>query len=355
VTTRPTPAAAPHPVPATPPADAAQAAEIGAYRRERRFVVDTRDLPPDVFEDVGETDWSHLTWRKVGRPYRVERWAGERRAFEQSHGRPMSVKESWEHFNRHFHQLFTTDVPEAAATARRELLAQAGRLDVAGAWETATWLLQLGVWNRVHRVEDAIWDPRGKRALFAGLDVRAPRVLFLGAADGYEAMQLAAMYPGGEGVLVDYDEFCRTDRFGRFPAEYPFLGVDPATGGRRLWYRDQMRLEFLVSDIRDLPFGAEFDLVVSVGLVEHFPDEHKAEAFDFHRRFLKRGGCAILTTPRDQVRGRAFYTLMADWMNYGYRELMTVRQLGLYAWEHGFEVLRAGVIKAHNGIVCRPR
>src|SRR5690606_18620759 len=59
--------------------------------------------------------------------------------------------------------------------------------------------------------------------------------------------------------------------------------------------------------------------------------------------------------PRDQWRGRAFYTIMADRMNFGYRELMTVRQLGLYAWENGFRIERAGVIKAHNGLVCRVR
>jgi hypothetical protein len=43
------------------------------------------------------------------------------------------------------------------------------------------------------------------------------------------------------------------------------------------------------------------------------------------------------------VRGRAFYTIMADYMNYGYRELMRVEQLGLYA--------PAGYIKAHSGLV----
>ncbi len=34
---------------------------------------------------------------------------------------------------------------------------------------------------------------------------------------------------------------------------------------------------------------------------------------------------------------------------------MDERQLGLYAYENGFEVLRSGYIKAHNGIVVRPR
>jgi hypothetical protein len=35
--------------------------------------------------------------------------------------------------------------------------------------------------------------------------------------------------------------------------------------------------------------------------------------------------------------------------------LMTGRQLGLYAWENRFRTERAGMIKAHNGLVCRVR
>jgi len=44
---------------------------------------------------------------------------------------------------------------------------------------------------------------------------------------------------------------------------------------------------------------------------------------------------------------------MSDYMNYGYRELMDIQQMGLYAWEHGFDILRAGYIKAHNGLICK--
>jgi hypothetical protein len=328
---------------------------VGDFRRGAGYVVDARDLPPDVFEDVSETAWSRLRWRDVGRPYTMERWAQGKRRWEREHGRPMPVREGWKHFNRSFHELFLRDVPEEGRRLRRALVASLARADVAAAREVVADLVRLAVWNKVHRVEDAIWDPRGKRALFEGLDVRRPRVLFLGAADGYEAMQLMAMYPGGHAVLVDYDEFCKTDRFGQFPADYPFLGTDAATGHRRVWYREEMDIDFEVADIRELRYGREFDVVVSVGLLEHFPDEHKPDAVDFHRRFLKPGGYAILTTPRDQLRGRAFYTIMSDYMNFGYRELMTVRQLGLYAYENGLDVLRAGYIKAHNGIACRVR
>lgn len=309
------------------------------------YRVDTRDAPPDVFVDLGLTDWSRLTWRDLGRPYRVERWAAEKREWEAEHGGTMPVKESWIRFNRHFHELFTTDTRAAISSTRAQLIHAAAHLDLHGVKETTRELLQLAVWNHVHRVEDAVWDPRGKRALFEGLDVKRPEILYLGAADGYEAMQLLAMY-GGHAVLVDYDDFCRTDRFGKFPEAYPFLGQG------HIAYREDMAIDFEVADIRSLSYGKEFDIVLSVGLIEHFPDEYKHEAFELHRRFLKPGGVAIITTPRDQIRGRAFYTIMADYMNYGYRELMRVEQLGLYAHENGLNVRRAGYIKAHNGLIC---
>lgn len=116
-----------------------------------------------------------------------------------------------------------------------------------------------------------------------------------------------------------------------------------------------MEIDYVVSDIRDLETGPRFDVVLSVGLLEHFPDEYKPMVFDWHRRFLKPGGYAVLTTPRRQVRSRLFYLAMSEIMNYGYRELMDARQLGLYAFENGFQILRCGYIKAHNGLVARAR
>jgi SAM-dependent methyltransferase len=333
----------------------APAHRIGDFARLATHVVDVRDTPPDVFADAGTVDWATLTWRDIGRPYRVEKWARGKFDWEASHGEPLPVKEGWTLFNRSFQRLFDTDVPAAQARVRGELGGALARLDLHGAREALSELVQLAVWNRVHRVEDAVWDPRGKRALFGGLDVQAPRILYLGASDGYEGMQLAAMYPGAEVVLVDYDPWCVEGRFGAFPERYPFLGADPATGGARVWYRDEMHLTYEVSDIRDLRYGPEFDVVLSVGLLEHFPDEHKPLAFEMHRRFLKPGGWVVMTTPRDQRRGRLFYDVMSDVMNYGYRELMGLRQFGRYAWENGFDIVRAGVIKAHNGLVARAR
>jgi hypothetical protein len=331
-------------------------ADLGRSELQPTYRVDLRTAEgPDVFEPGSVTDWKALSWEKVGRPYRVERWSKEKRRWEREHGEEMPAKLCWEQFNRSFQHLFDSDSLAERRASLRAMFGAAGSLRLAAAWHEQAETTRWSVWNHVHRVEDAVWDPRGKRALFAGLGLERPRILFLGAADGYEAMQLWATYPGGQAVLVDYDDYCRTDRFGRFPTSYPFLGADPATGGPRVWYRDEMAIDFVVSDIRDLPFGREFDVVLSVGLIEHFPDQYKPLALEWHRKFLKPGGVAIMTTPRLQVRAKLFYTIFADVMNFAYRELMDVTHLGLYAYENGFEVVRHGRLKAHNGMVARVR
>ena len=329
--------------------------DIGRTQVRGTYRADLRHTERDVFADAAPLDFSCLSWSEVGKPYRVENWSHDRLAWEAEHDAQLPVPRAWEMFNRAFQALFDTDPVAARAEALRRAGVSLTRGELRAGYEAAAAMVRWQVWNTAHRVGDTIWDPRAKRSLFAGLDVERPRILFLGAADGYEAMLLSAMYPGGEAVLVDYDEYCVHGRFEEFPAAYPFLGTDPATGHERVWYRDQMNISYVVSDIRDLDFGAEFDVVVSIGLVEHFPEEYKALAFDWHRKFLKPGGVAVLTTPRVAPRTKAFYRLFGDLMNFSYRELQTVEQLGLYAWENGFDVLRHGEIKTHNGIICRPR
>ena len=332
-------------------------ADIGRTTLTPTYRVDLRAThAADTFFDANPVpDWGSLSWAEIGRPYQVRRWSSEKKRWEKEHHQELPTKTSWEMFNRSFQQWFDRDALALRRAALQEIAPSLGRFDVSAAWHAMEDTVLLTLWNYVHRVEDAIWDPRGKRALFEGLDIAKPEILFLGAADGYEAMQMLAMYPGGHAVLVDYDDYCRTDRFGRFPEAYPFLGSNPATGGPKVWYRDELNIDFEVADIRDLQYGQEFDVVLSVGLLEHFPDRHKAAALDMHRRFLKPGGVAILTTPRVQLQSKLYYTLFADVMNYAYRELMDVTHLGLYAYENGFDVLRHGRIKAHNGIVARPR
>lgn len=329
---------------------------IGHTEITSHYRVDLRPLSPDVFYDANPiADWRDLTWEQIGKPYRVERWSKEKQRWEREHHQDLPTKLAWEMFNRSFQSLFDADALQKRQESLSEIGAALKGFKLADALHAVEETMHWTMWNYIHRVQDGIWDPRGKRALFEGLEVDRPEILFLGAADGYEAMQLMAMYPGGHAVLVDYDAYCKDHRFGAFPDSYPFLGVDPSSGQPRVWYKDQMHIDYEVIDIRDLKYGREFDVVVSIGLIEHFPDEYKPLAFEMHRKFLKPNGYAIFTTPRVQTISKLFYTLFADIMNYSYRELMDVTHLGLYAYENGFEILRHGRIKAHNGVIAKAR
>ncbi|WP_442603693.1 class I SAM-dependent methyltransferase [Paenibacillus sp. KN14-4R] len=325
---------------------------LPSYRVDLR---NARNVRLDRFFKANQVhDWSQINWKMIGKPYEVKNMSEERLRWEREHSQSMPVKTSWETFNRSFHEWFEKDVPSELAEARQSFVRHMGRFQMKEVKRALNHVISLSLWNYAHRIKDGIWDPRGKRALFEGLDVHKPRILFLGAAEGYEAMQLHAMYPGGEVVLVDYDTYCKTHRFADFPNTYPFLGANPATGSSRVWYKDQMNIHYIVDDIRNLSFGNEFDIVLSVGLLEHFPDEHKAEVMEWHRKFLKPGGYVVMTTPRNQMSSRLFYKIMEDVMNHTYRELMDIKQMGLYVYENGFDILRHGFIKVHNGIVAKP-
>ncbi|WP_201763565.1 class I SAM-dependent methyltransferase [Chengkuizengella marina] len=324
-----------------------------SYRVELR---DPRNEKLDKFIKANVvSDWSELNWEKIGKPYIVNKMSVDRLNWEKENKQDMSVKTSWEFFNRSFHEWFIKDVPSEMSEKKKAFTKSLSKFNTKDVKTALGDIVKLNLWNYVHRVQDGIWDPRGKRALFEGLDVKKPRILFLGAAEGYEAMQLAAMYPGAEVVLVDYDEYCKTHRFEEFPTSYPFLGENPSTGSAKVWYKDEMNIEYEVEDIRNLNYGKEFDIVLSVGLLEHAPDEYKSEMLDMHRRFLKPGGYVIMTTPRNQIRSRIYYNIMADVMNHMYRELMDIRQMGLYVYEAGFDIIRHGFIKVHNGIIAQVR
>ncbi|MCA1059038.1 class I SAM-dependent methyltransferase [Rossellomorea aquimaris] len=303
----------------------------------------------------GVRDWSTLTWKDVGKPYQVTTFAKEKTDWEKDNGTSLPVHTSWEMFNRSFHEWFVKDVPSELKGTRSRIVQNALNLNVRNSKKALGDYLRLHLWNYVHRIQDGVWDPRGKRALFSGLDVVKPRILFLGAAEGYEGMQLAALYPGSEIVMVDYDPFCRDTRYHEFPDSYPFLGPNPSTGGFKTYYKGDFSISYIVSDIRELTFGKEFDIVLSVGLLEHFPDEYKPEVVEWHRKFLKPGGYMVLTTPRAQLKSKVYYEVMADVMNHTYRELMTVEQMGLYLYENGADILQHGYIKVHNGVIAKAR
>jgi Methyltransferase domain len=323
-----------------------------SYRMDLRQYRDRREYEKFVKVNTVK-DWSTVTWKDIGKPYEVTSFSTEKTEWEQTHGEMLPVHTSWTMFNQSFHEWFSKDVPTEIGDKKNAFFKSLTSFKPSEVKTALGDYVRIHLWNYVHRIQDGIWDPRGKRALFEGLDVDKPRILFLGAAEGYEAMQLSAMYPDGEVVMVDYDSFCRDARFAEFPESYPFLGKSSRTGGDKVYYKNDLNISYVVDDIRNLPYGREFDIVLSVGLLEHFPDSMKAEVVEWHRKFLKPSGYIVMTTPRAQMRSKLYYEIMADVMNHTYRELMTLEQMGLYLHENGLEILRHGYIKVHNGIVAR--
>ncbi len=108
---------------------------------------------------------------------------------------------------------------------------------------------------------------------------------------------------------------------------------------------------FLIADLRSLPFGvAAFDLIYSMGTIEHFPDSQVAVGEIF--RVLKPGGTAIIGVPNklDPFLRPLLVTLL-NWLGlyaYGMEKSFTAGGLCCLLESAGFRVI------AQTGILFMP-
>ncbi|WP_241680274.1 hypothetical protein [Metabacillus mangrovi] len=104
------------------------------------------------------SDWSQLTWKEARKPYEVRTVAKSKRTYEKENGE-MSVKTSWEYFNRSFHEWFVKDVPGELTKSRQELKSHLARFRLADVKEALGETVRLSLWNYAHRIEDGVWGP----------------------------------------------------------------------------------------------------------------------------------------------------------------------------------------------------
>ena len=329
--------------------------ELETTEITQTYRTELRTSPPDVFKTEDTSNWRALRWEQIGKPLNITNVASNKKRWEEKNGGEMPEIIQWRHYNRILHELFNSDMSEIRKVTRKKFLSKLKGFRLKEADDNLQKMIHLKLWYNIHHKDDAIWDPRGKRAMFENLEVDKPRILVLGAADGYDGMLLASLYPGSEVVMVDFDDFCLTDRFGKFPDEYPFIAKHPKTGYWNVFHKSDFKIYFEVNDIFNLKYGRSFDIILSSGLLEHFPDKYKPLIFHIHRQFLKSNGYAILTSMRNNLKMRTFFNLIGDLLNYSYHELMDLKQLGLYATENGFKVIRASYIKGHNSIIAQVR
>lgn len=71
------------------------------------------------------------------------------------------------------------------------------------------------------------------------------------------------------------------------------------------------------SDIFDLDLDKTFDLVFSIGLIEHFTGKRRSQAIAVHRRFVKNDGLLMIIVPK-----KGFFSRLLELINkvQGYKE-----------------------------------
>ena len=217
------------------------------------------------------------------------------------------------------------------------------------------WLraLRLGIAYAQKR-RDAIHDFTGKAAALSRLRVPPdPSIVFFGAEAGWEAAILQALFgAGGEVVLIDEDPAAH-DRFLRAPQSVHVRAPRGSARRELLVKRDPDRWRYLRQNFFDVPPEPRFDIGIDWGLIEHFPDPGKARLIAHFRKFLKRGGLQISSSPRDRPAVRLFYRAFADELNTGYRELMTLRELADRIERAGGAIEDRLTLPAHNIVAYR--
>jgi SAM-dependent methyltransferase len=112
---------------------------------------------------------------------------------------------------------------------------------------------------------------------------------------------------------------------------------DSAFGGRG---------SFILGDVitfaRDDANAERFDLVYSVGLIEHFPD--KSDILGAHARLARRGGMVLVYVPIQTDANCALTTLIPQWENFGHRELLSPDELQQICTRADLEILSAEAV-----------
>ncbi len=80
---------------------------------------------------------------------------------------------------------------------------------------------------------------------------------------------------------------------------------------------NKIKAEFILKDIFKLNFKKKYDIVLSVGLIEHFKGKKREEAFKIHKNLTKRGGYLVIYTPSSSFSywvGRKINEKLGTWM-----------------------------------------
>jgi SAM-dependent methyltransferase len=117
--------------------------------------------------------------------------------------------------------------------------------------------------------------------------------------------------------------------------------------------RGSFILDDVISFARVEANRGQFDLVYSIGLVEHFPD--KTDILDAHVRLTSPGGLLLLYAPIDTEINRRLTGLASEWENFGHRELLTPDELRQMCAHPDLDVVSAEAVGFLSVVWARKR
>ena len=109
----------------------------------------------------------------------------------------------------------------------------------------------------------------------------------------------------------------------------------------------------VISFAREPANRAQYDLVYSVGLIEHFPD--KTDIVGAHVALAKPGGLVLVYVPIDTPVNRGLAGVAAEFENFGHRELLTPAELGAACGHPELEVVAADEVGFFAALWARRR
>ena len=112
---------------------------------------------------------------------------------------------------------------------------------------------------------------------------------------------------------------------------------------------------FVIGDVISLAQQAEhagqYDLVYSIGLVEHFPV--KDAIVDAHCQLAAPGGLVLVYAPIDTPLNRRLTSMIPDLENFGYRELLTPAELAQAVLRPGLDIVATEMVGLFSAVWAR--
>lgn len=133
---------------------------------------------------------------------------------------------------------------------------------------------------------------KGMKRLLINFDIESPNILELGAGTGKDSEWLIRKF-GGRVTLVDNCDYA-------------------ISKSRRYLRRKKFNAAYLKSHIEDIKFKNRYDLVFSVGLVEHFYNKELYNIFKKHIDASKKGGYAMIFVPNNALIYRFYRRLLTS-------------------------------------------